>query len=619
MSQKPDTAFEAILDYLRRVRGFDFGIYKRSSLMRRMNSRMQVVGVGTFRDYLDYLEVHPAEFDPLFTAILINVTGFWRDAEAWTYLATLVLPAMLQRKPAHTPIRVWSAGCATGEEAYTLAIVLAEALGLDAFRQRVKIYATDLDEEALAVARLGSYRAADLKPLSTEWQSRYFENNGERFVFRSDLRRSVIFGRHDLAQDAPISHLDLLVCRNTLMYFNAEAQKRLLPRFHFALNEQGVLFLGKAEMLLTHSDLFVPLELKHRVFTKVTNRHLADQLFEVAGHGQSAAEYQIQAQAALVEQAFNATPLAQVVVNQQGLLVLANQAARAFFDLKPTDLGHPFHDLELSYRPVELRSLVEQVQREQRPLKLTNVTRVRPTGEVQSLDIQITQLHNNNGLLMGVTITFTDVTSFTHIQQELERTNHALETAYEELQSTNEELETVNEELQSTVEELETTNEELQSTNEEMETINEELQSTNAELQTLNTELNQSTTQLNLTNAFLHSILAGLRDGVVVVDTKLTVVKWNQRSEDLWGLRAEEVQERSLFSLDIGLPVVELKDSILNCLAGKHTQQTLLLNARNRRGKTIQCRVTCTALRDQQGERQGVILVVEEVARDEGS
>ena len=168
-------------------------------------------------------------------------------------------------------IRVWSAGTASGEEAYSLAILLAEELGIEGFRSRVKIYATDVDDEALNQARQGSYGIKAVEEMPPELRDRYFERVGAQYVFHKELRRSVIFGRHDLVQDAPISRLSLLVCRNTLMYFNNETQGRVLSRFHYALNESGFLFLGKAEMLLTHSNLFLPVDLKPRVFMRVPN------------------------------------------------------------------------------------------------------------------------------------------------------------------------------------------------------------------------------------------------------------------------------------------------------------------------------------------------------------
>jgi two-component system CheB/CheR fusion protein len=212
-----------------------------------------------------------------------------------------------------------------------------------------------------------------------------------------------------------------------------------------------------------------------------------------------------------------------------------------------------------------------------------------------------------------VSITFTDTSQYQRLQDDLERSTHELETAYEELQSTNEELETTNEELQSTVEELETTNEELQSTNEELETMNEELQSTNEELQTINDELRQRTEDLNQANAFLQSILTSMRAAVVVLDRNLSTLIWNYRAEDLWGLRSDEVLGQSFLNLDIGLPVEALRGPMRACLAGERDHQEVVLDATNRRGKTIQCRVACTPLTNPDGERQGVILLMEEV------
>src|SRR5207249_832402 len=221
---KEDAKFEHLLEYLRQSRGFDFTGYKRPSLMRRMSKRMQTVHVDRFTDYVDYLEVHPEEFAHLFNTILINVTSFFRDEPAWDYLRKEIVPRLLATKRGHDSVRVWSAGCASGQEAYSLAIVLAEAVGMEAFRERVKIYATDVDEEALGQARLASYTPKEMEGMDGALRDRYFEAGSGRYVFRTDLRRSVIFGRHDLVQDAPISRLDLLVCRNTLMYFNAETQ-----------------------------------------------------------------------------------------------------------------------------------------------------------------------------------------------------------------------------------------------------------------------------------------------------------------------------------------------------------------------------------------------------------
>ncbi|GAT05835.1 chemotaxis protein methyltransferase CheR [Mycolicibacterium fortuitum subsp. acetamidolyticum] len=263
-----DEAFEALLRYMRDSRGFDFTGYKRTSLMRRVRHRMDHAGYDTFEQYLDVLQASSDEFSALFNTILINVTAFFRDPDAWEYIRTDVIPQMLAERGPDDPIRVWSAGCASGQEAYTLAILLTEALGPDAFRQRVKIYATDIDEEALTEARAASYDERAVESVPPDLLARYFEQLNGRYVFHKDLRRAVIFGRNDLVKDAPISRVDLLVCRNSLMYLNAETQRNVLGRLHFALAAQGTLFLGHAEMLLSHADQFTPLNLKHRVFVR---------------------------------------------------------------------------------------------------------------------------------------------------------------------------------------------------------------------------------------------------------------------------------------------------------------------------------------------------------------
>jgi two-component system CheB/CheR fusion protein len=323
---EPSAEFEALLEHLKATRGFDFTGYKRSSLIRRVQRRMAEVEAEGYAEYLDYLELHAEEFTALFNTILINVTGFFRDPQAWDFLGTDVLPRLLTSMSPTAPIRVWSAGCASGEEAYTLAITLAELLGPTEFRDRVKIYATDVDEEALSYARHGSYTEREVAGISPELLERYFERSGGRYLFRKDLRRSVIFGRNDLIQDAPISRIDLLVCRNTLMYFNAETQARILGRFHFALAEHGVLLLGKAEMLLSHSALFTPIELKRRTFRKspravLQNGGLLTAVPASAPRADPTGLDEVRNELLL------ATPLAQLAVAADGQVILVNRQA----------------------------------------------------------------------------------------------------------------------------------------------------------------------------------------------------------------------------------------------------------------------------------------------------
>jgi two-component system CheB/CheR fusion protein len=607
----PDPSFEALLNHLKEARAFDFTGYKRSTLMRRVERRMSEIGSTDYLDYLDYLQVHPDEFTPLFNTILINVTGFFRDPDAWDYLRDESLPAMIAIRRPDARIRVWSAGCATGEEAFTVAMIFAEILGADEFRERVKIYATDVDEEALGQARQGSYTDRGVAGVPPDLLDKYFEKVNSRFVFRKDLRRSVIFGRNDLVQDAPISRIDLLLCRNTLMYFNAETQSRILGRFHFCIAEHGLLFLGKAEMLLSNTGLFTPIDLKRRVFRKLLSQPVANSSYFpevaafIAGEELSGLDH-------LRKETFLASPVAQIAVTADGLIAMVNRQAETLFGVSSRDVGRPFRDLDVSYRPVELRRHIEQAHVERRPVRVSNVELQRTGADSTYLDVQVIPVVDGESGLLGVTLIFHDVSEAKRLQDELEHANRQLETAYEELQSTNEELETTNEELQSTVEELETTNEELQSTNEELETINEELQSTNDELQNINDQLRDSTAQLDDANGFLEAVLTSLRAGVAVLNRDLRIQAWNRRAEELWGLRREEAIGEHFLNLDIGLPTEKLRPMIRQALADGGTRGAVELEAVNRRGRQIRVRIECTALANGERAVSGVVLVMED-------
>jgi two-component system CheB/CheR fusion protein len=263
-----DPSFERLLHFLRDSRSFDFTGYKRPSLMRRVRHRMQEVGIDSFEDYQDVLQLEPREFTALFNTILINVTSFFRDLDAWEHLRTEIFPQLLEANGGGE-LRVWSAGSSAGQEAYSIAMLLHEAIG-SSFRERVKIYATDVDDDALNYARQATYTEREMRGLPDAYRERYFDLLNRRYVFTPDLRRSVIFGRNDLASDAPISRIDILLCRNTLMYLNAETQSRVIRRLGFALKPNGVLFLGKAEMLLNHANVFEPVDLKRRFFRRVS-------------------------------------------------------------------------------------------------------------------------------------------------------------------------------------------------------------------------------------------------------------------------------------------------------------------------------------------------------------
>jgi len=384
---------------------------------------------------------------------------------------------------------------------------------------------------------------------------------------------------------------------------------------HFALRPDGVLFLGKAEMLLSHSASFRPVELKRRFFKKVPTEPRDRRLLALDDDAKPTAdnsELDRLRHAALMSSAS-----AQIVLDAEGRLALSNTRAIHLFGLTPRDTGRPIQDLEVSYRPVELRSHIQEAMLNRRQVWVRDVEQVRGGGEVTALDVQFVPLFDETGSDLGMTIIFNDITQYRELQKELTYSNRQLEVAYEELQSTNEELETTNEELQSTVEELETTNEELQSTNEELETMNEELQSMNDELQFSNTALRDRQDEIERLNQFMTSVLGSMNSGIVVVGSDLQVKAWNTRAEQLWGVRMDEALGQHLMNLDIGLPVEQIRQPLRAHLAEAELEPSMVvLDAVNRRGRQIRVRVTLTRIHDD-GDTRAAAMLVMDVVNDE--
>ncbi|MDF5731824.1 MAG: protein-glutamate O-methyltransferase CheR [Rhizonema sp. PD38] len=267
---------EALLDYLKHSRGCDLTVYKSSSLMRRLQYRMRYININSYQSYQQYLHSEPDELPALLNELLIKVTSFFRDHDAWDYLATEIIPKIITSKQTDEPIRVWSAGCATGQEIYSCLILLAEALGIESCLERVKCFATDADQAAIRRAQRGIYTATEITGIPPALQEKYFQYTNEGYVFHSELRRRIIFCCHDLTRDAPMSKIDLLICRNVLIYFNLKAQHSILVRFHFALKKTGFLFIGKGETIITRRSLFPPVNFEQHVYAKGLNLEKED-------------------------------------------------------------------------------------------------------------------------------------------------------------------------------------------------------------------------------------------------------------------------------------------------------------------------------------------------------
>ena len=382
----------------------------------------------------------------------------------------------------------------------------------------------------------------------------------------------MIFGRNDLTSDAPISRIDLLLCRNTLMYLNAETQSRMVNRLGFALRPQWRA-LPRQGRDVAHPPAAFSAPLTSSADSSGGSPADVGRDRGVRRTG-TCARHARPRRTTLSGSATRSSmtnPVAQIAVATDGRLAMVNNRAEAMLGLSDRDLGRPFQDLDVSYRPLELRSQLTAVTESRAPVWLREVEWRRTGPDAIYVDVNLVPLLDTSGEVLGVSISFTDVTRFRQLRVEVETANRQLELAYEELQSTNEELETTNEELQTTVEELETTNEELQSTNEELETMNEELQSANDEMQTTNEELRDRTIEITDLNAFMESVMSSLEAAVIVLDRDLVVQVWTPQAQELWGLRHDETVGHHLLNLDSGLPTAELHRWLRSVISGQQS------------------------------------------------
>jgi two-component system CheB/CheR fusion protein len=561
---------EAVIERIRQARSFDFRNYKRATLRRRVDRRMADRRCKSLGEYAALLDRHPEEYDALLGSLLIKVTSFFRDPEAWRLLADKVLPEMLAAKSAGDEVRVWSAGCATGEEAYSAAILLAEALGPRLQNYQVKVFGTDVDEPAIAHARRGVFSPSAVEGLSRERLGQHFTRVPGGYAVSKDVRRLVVFGVNNLVSDAPISRLDLLLCRNVFIYVDAALQKRILSRFHYALRHGGTLMLGKSELIPFAAKLFEPIDLTRRLYRRgarspaVSDERLLGQLEQedVARAVQQAREDLGGLPPDLHRDALLALAVPVVATSLDGAVQLWNAAAARLWKRSEFEVrGKKLTALALPGIPGDL--LVEQtalVREGKAERQSAQGGLAGPDGPLQ-LRVEVTAAHDAAGEMTSLVYTALDVTPLRSVEAELEtireeraRAVEDLQTTNEELQSSNEELETTNEELQSANEELQTTNEELQSINEELETTNEELQSTNAELDATNRELAHRTDELNVLGFYQRTIIRSLSAAVVVVDPQGRITLWNLAAERLLGLTENEALGQLLWTLHV--PVI---------------------------------------------------------------
>jgi two-component system CheB/CheR fusion protein len=544
-----ERALRSFLDQLRTRSGIDFNSYKLPTIMRRLQRRMIATGSARLADYIRFLRANSDEYQRLISSFLIKVTEFFRDAELFDYLRDRILPTLIEEARHHgKELRFWSAGCATGEEAYSLAILVAEALGGELPEFDVRIFATDLDGDAITFARRGIYPAAALVNLPPDLIERHFTPIGGDYEIKKQIRAMTIFGQHDLGQRAPFPRIDLELCRNVLIYFTPELQRRALQLFTFSLRDGGYLVLGKAETTSPLPDYFVLDQPQLKIYRRQGDRTLfpAARYREVpaplppvrhaggprAVIGIDQGRVQREAQRTRIarekfESLLLGLPIGVVVVDRRYDIQTINSTARLHFGIHSAAIGEDFLHLVQSVSPAPLRAAIDAAFRGEMPASGEELAATEmATGAVRYLELACfpQKIGDDAEPVDSVLITVNDATEKVRQRRTLEEAlarqrvetdrlttlmtrlaeanrqlldaNQDLSNSNVDLRSINEEALVANEEAQAATEEIETLNEELQATNEELETLNEELQATIEELNTTNDDLQARTAEL---------------------------------------------------------------------------------------------------------------------------
>ncbi len=573
---REDLSLAELVNELAAQRRIDLRGYKHGTLQRRTRRRMQQLNLSRYDEYLRRIEQDPAEVTALLNTVLINVTEFFRDAPGWEILRTQVLPELLSEVGRGGIFRAWCAGCASGEEPYSLAILLGNHFGKELPERDIKIYATDTDEEALNAARRAEYARDRLRRLRPEWREKYFAGSGTTLRLNRDLRRLVIFGHSNVLTDAPISHCNLIVCRNLLIYFDLASQQQILRRLEYGLEPGGVLYLGKAESKLSNSHVFRVISPRWRIFEKMpaaagssgrAGRFTEASMADPADN--HAAEEELLRRKLEQRYILDTLDAGLILLDSTDTVVAHNDCATRVWGLEASSLsGQKLQNTEIAVRCPELPGYLERTRRAPGELTSFQCWVTLPSDDKSRLiAISLRPMLKDKEQRLGTVMHCVDATPAEKLRrtveqlastsEELQSSNEELETSNEELQSSNEELETTNEELQSSNEELETTNEELQSTNEELETANEELQSVNEELENVNEELEQRTRELNEYSERYAETLRSIPFPVVLVDTAGTVQLWNAAAQKLLGVGSTTVMGVNLKRLPVSKSLLD--------------------------------------------------------------
>ena len=586
-SERIASATGKIYEILHGRVGHDFSEYRDKTFGRRLQRRMQVLQVTNIDAYVDRLQRDPDEAPRLFRDLLIGVTAFFRDPDAFRTLETAVIPKIFEGRGAAEDVRVWVPACSTGEEVYTIAILLREQMEKMPRAPRVQFFGTDIDERALAIARAGQYPRSLLANVSPERMKRYFVADGHTtYRLVREIRDLCIFSPHSVLRDPPFSRLDLISCRNLLIYLNSELQARVIPIFHYALKPDGYLFLGLSETVTRHGDLFAPVDKQHRIYkrrdlvkpalnlapqftTRVRRSHWSAPSAQASG---ALMPNILRSASAVVMEHF--AP-AHVVVNAEGDVL--HYSIKTGRYLEPA-LGSPSRDLLAMARKdlrFDLRAALRKAVETHQTVTNDHVTVEVNGAGVQAVSLTVQPITEGEETVFLVV--FTDVGPIQPSdgaagsvsvaeRADLEQVEHELQETKQRLQGAIEELETSNEELKSSNEEMLSVNEELQSSNEELEASKEETQSINEELQTVNTELHQRVAELDRSNSDLRNIFESTQVATIFLDKALVIRNFTRAATEIFNLIPGDVG-RPLRDIANRLDVHDLEGDLRAVLA----------------------------------------------------
>jgi two-component system CheB/CheR fusion protein len=585
----PIDTLQKIFVLIRAKTGHDFSQYKHNTVVRRIERRMAVLQVGDLEEYLGHLRSNPKEIETLFKELLIRVTNFFRDADAFEVLKDKALPALFRDKPSDQPVRIWVPGCSTGEEAYSLALLCLEYNQRQKEKHKIQVFATDIDAKAIEIARAGVYPDSISADVSPERLSRFFTKRDTVYRIKDEVRETVIFEEHDIIKNPPFSKVDLISCRNLLIYMGSDLQKRVLPLFRYALNPGGVLFLGSSETIGDHTDLFSVVDKKWRIFKARRNDTVPIAPIDlrpfapaVPPPGTKRAR-DISVTEMTEKYLLSRHTPSCAVVDREGVIVYLHGRTGKYLEPAVGKANMNILDMAREGLRFDLRSALRHASAKKADAAVKGV-QVRTNGSFQAINLDVHYLREPDHLKGLLLVVFTDVLSLKpektgrprtvsekKLRQRTQELEFDLKSAKEYLQTTIEELESSNEDLQSSNEELQSANEELQSTNEELETSKEELQSTNEELMTVNAELQNKMDQLAQANNDMTNLLASTKIATIFLDNDLRIKRFTPDVTDVINLiQSDAGRPLSDISLQVEYPdLVRDVEGVLHTLVMK--------------------------------------------------